>query len=744
MGLFGFDSVGDMFDGGGAGGKGDTFSTEGSVFDKDNTNDYVANGGTGAQPSNAGKVKGTRPTGLKTYTSVGTVGRVMGWANGNKKTDVAKEVDGRQVYTNDDGKQYSYNGLGLPYEVSIENGKVVDTLSIRGEDGLNGYERSIAAAKSQGDDAAVEELEKAQAANGEDDGEAYLGSETILKMAADAGLIKSNEQIQAIINDPAGFLKRHGALLQEKTPTINPNTTGTLLDGTNPNYLLGESPSVDIATADETAAAADIINPGAVTYEASTAANLLGTDENTANAATSEIREENLVDAAQIDMEGAATGRNADGTVSVVGEALNNFATQDISKIIDTSTVAGKLLAQKLGEGNYTDSKATVLGQMEIISGEFKDANNNPVVPPWAQALARDTAKTIAFSGVSGTAQTAAMSNAIMEATLGIAEKEATFFQTLTNKNLDNRQQAIINKASVLSQFEVANLNARQAAAVQNAKSFLEMDMANLTNEQQAEIVNTQAMVDALFNDQSAINAARLFSAESTNEMQKYYDNINAQVSMHNSEQINQMNRFNTGEINDGQEFNSKLEQSRQEFYASMQYSLDVANAKWRQEVTLANTEMEFEAATLDVTNTLDLTTESMTRMWDRVDSVLDYIFTGWDSESDRDAMILAAEIQAQSNQSSGGGGFLDGLFTLGAAYITAKSDKRLKENIEYFDTFNGIKFYTWDWNFEGKKVGANKFPGFGVIAQQVQLKHPKAVSVGDDGYLVVNYGEIL
>ena len=364
-------------------------------------------------------------------------------------------------------------------------------------------------------------------------------------------------------------------------------------------------------------------------------------------------------------------------------------------------------------------------------------------MPPWAQGLARSVSKTMAFSGISGTAMTAAMSNAIMEATLGIAEKEATFFQTITTKNLDNRQQAIINKASVLAKFEVANLDARQAAAVQNAKSFLEMDLTNLTNEQQAEVVNTQAMIDAIFNDQSAINAARLFGAEQSNDMQKYYDNMNAQISLQNSEQINQMNRFNTGEINDGSEFNANLEQSRQEFYANMQYNLDLANAKWRQTVATSNTEMEFEAATTDVKNTLDLSTEAMTRMWDRVDNLLDYVFKGWNAESDREATILAAEIRAQAASSGGGGnGIVDGLFKLGAAWISS-SDERLKENIEYYDTIKGVKYYTWNWNREGLRVGADKYPTFGVIAQEVQKKHPKAVTVGEDGYLMVNYGEI-
>jgi hypothetical protein len=40
--------------------------------------------------------------------------------------------------------------------------------------------------------------------------------------------------------------------------------------------------------------------------------------------------------------------------------------------------------------------------------------------------------RTIAFTGMTGTAAKAAVANAMMEATLGIAESEAKFFQTAT------------------------------------------------------------------------------------------------------------------------------------------------------------------------------------------------------------------------------------------------------------------------------------------------------------------------
>jgi len=364
------------------------------------------------------KVKGSAPSGISKLlgfaTPVGVIGKLAGWANGldpEKDIKDGKVIDGRQMYDNGNGFQYSYNFLGLPYQVEVgADGKLNDYLhkdasgKYPGDEGYNkstsGYEALAQTARDNGDsDGAAAILQEAEDNGNTSSGYATSsGSQAIIDMATQAGMAESNAQIQAIIDDPAGWLKANGATLVDKIPTLDAATLGTLLDPASPNYLLGDTPAVTVETTGDTSTTDTVENPGAVTYDASTTEDLLGTDATTVDAATGEIRDENLVDAAQIDMTGAATGVNADGTVSVTGEALNDFASQDISKIIDTSTVAGKLLAQKLGEGNYTDSKATILGQMEIISAEFKNSNGDPVVPPWAQGLARSVSKTMAFS----------------------------------------------------------------------------------------------------------------------------------------------------------------------------------------------------------------------------------------------------------------------------------------------------------------------------------------------------------
>jgi len=232
------------------------------------------------------------------------------------------------------------------------------------------------------------------------------------------------------------------------------------------------------------------------------------------------------------------------------------------------------------------------------------------------------------------------------------------------------------------------------------------------------------------------VNRRLEFTAD---DFEKFYDQLSTTVELQNSQQINSMKQFNAGEINSTAEFNAAMEDRRQQFYSSMQYNIDTANAAWRQQVTVKNADNMFEAASTDVQNTLDISTEALNRTWDRVDNMLDFIFKGWNGEADRDATILAAQMQAQASQPAKSNGLLDGIFKLGAAWLS--SDRRLKDNIQHTETVKGIRYYTWDWNDKAKALKLDVNTTSGVIAQEVAETHPDAVRAGVGGYLMVNYG---
>lgn len=745
MAIFGYDSVKDMFDGGGKGGSGDSFYSG-------SNSDYVAAGGSNSSDTSfMDRVTNTmdrssenqafrddlyaaaNPNATITRQQA-TIGKVIGAVLGGPIGLTIGTVTRLQQAGKLPGVSLSDTDYAsAPSDVDNRINAIMDDNSLTPE---------------QQDQAINEALAEAVP-----DENVAAATKRFSEIAASVGLDASNESIQGIINDPFGYIKNLGASLSDLAPTVNGDAAGTNLDPTNPNYAVDYATSYDPTTVTAETVTAPLAKT-ADTIVTADATNRVAGDAFTVDAVQGSVSDNALVNADTIvsDIQGLATGTNKDGTTNFVGKALNEAATLNISKVIDTSTAAGKLLAQKLGEGNYTDSKATILGQMSIITDEFKDSAGNPKIPAWGQSVAREINRTVAFTGMTGTAAKAAVANAMMEATLGIAESEAKFFQTVSLENLSNRQQAVINKANVLAQMEVENLNARETAAVNNAKSFLQMDLANLDNAQQAELVNKQNRVDALFTATAEENVNRRLNVSNEMEMTKFYDELAYQAETFNANSLNAAKQFNANAKNAAAEFAISAESSRQQFEANMAYTIDAANAKWRQTVETTNTTIAFEAASTDVKNTLALSTEALNRIWDRVDSQLDYVWRSTEADEQRDFDLLLAEMQAEgaaaaaSSAAKGSiwGSVIGGAATLGAAWLRW-SDIRLKKDIQHFDTLcNGVKIYTWQWNDEAKRIGADQYPGFGVIAQEVQEIYPDAVETGEDGYLKVNYKKVL
>tara|TARA_R100000030_G_scaffold27855_2_gene20318 strand:- start:4281 stop:5882 length:1602 start_codon:yes stop_codon:yes gene_type:complete len=356
----------------------------------------------------------------------------------------------------------------------------------------------------------------------------------------------------------------------------------------------------------------------------------------------------------QADMQGAATGMNEDGTVNYLGDALKDYASQNISNVIDTSTVSGKLLAQQLGEGNYTDSKATITGQLDILAAQFVDeATGEPKIPTWAAGTARNVSRIAAFKGVTGTAATSAMAQAIMEATIPIAESEAGFFRSVTLQNLSNKQQSTINRANVLSKMELTNLDNRMASAIQNSKNFIQMDLSNMDAENQARVINTQARVQSILEDSKAVNTQRMFTAQEQNQSDQFYDNLNASIEQFNASQVNSMKQFDAGEENAISQFNANLENNREQFYKNMQYNIEVSNAKWRQEVTLNEDRQNFEAATRDVAAMLDISSDQLSNIWDRSDALLDYVWKTSENSKNRSHEIVKLKLKGELDEAA-------------------------------------------------------------------------------------------
>lgn len=503
-----------------------------------------------------------------------------------------------------------------------------------------------------------------------------------------------------------------------------------------------------------------------------------------AQAATGDVDPNAISNIDTFDMKGLATGVNSDGTQNAVGASLNTVYTQNISTVVDTSTISGKLLANTLGEGNYTDAKTTVQGQMAVLSEQFIGPNGEPRIPAFAAGAVKGVERMLAFKGVTGTAAMGAVASATMESILPIAQADSAFFQTLTVKNLDAKNTQALNTANILSKMNIADLDTRMTESVQNAKTFMAYDMNNLNNTQQMTIVKTQARQQSIMEDAKQENVRRRFSAESQNQMDMYYDNLGSQISQFNVGQRNALQQFNVGQTNDMSKFNTTLSNQREQYEVTMQRETEIFNEKWRQTIATTNTSMQFEAAALDVKNIANLTSEQLNNMWDRTDALLDFAWKEGENSKDRGLTVwtkkLAFELERYQTEidaiTKKYGYDLDydksvygvdkdyevRMEQIRKEYKAAKinavgsvigavvgaipwSDEKLKTNITKIRKMkNGVTLYKWDWTENAKKMGIGHNPTRGVLAQEVIKTHPHAVKLNSNGYLSVDYGRVL
>jgi hypothetical protein len=99
----------------------------------------------------------------------------------------------------------------------------------------------------------------------------------------------------------------------------------------------------------------------------------------------------------------------------------------------------------------------------------------------------------------------------------------------------------------------------------------------------------------------------------------------------------------------------------------------------------------------------------------------------------------LGASPVPQSTTSSSKPGLFD--YLSAGMGIASLSDARLKTDVEKIGSKDGINFYTWNWNEDGKRVADPKQPKVGVMAQELKETHPHLVQLGPDGFLRVDYG---
>ena len=385
-------------------------------------------------------------------------------------------------------------------------------------------------------------------------------------------VLQSTGDFYGLIERPMPFdlqRQQQGLML----PGIGPSGT---IDNTT-GKMLGDAPTVGTALAD--------------TSNITTTAPTAGSPDLGQVDATTNIGDVGTASAAQISPAGEYVNMSGvQGTVS--SGSLATAATQEL------------------------DQKATTKYQLEQLLSSVEDGTE---MPAWASPAVRKVGAIMQARGLGASSMaSAAITQAVMESGVVIAQQDANKYATIQLQNLNNQQQTALSNAATYASMDKANLSARLQGAVTNAQALLSVDTKNLEARQQSNTISYNALTQKLFKDAAEDNARKQFNAKNELQVDEFFAELEAQVETANKNRISAMSQFNAGEANAQSQFNATVQDARDKFNANMQYAVDQSNVNWRRQVSTANTATQNETNRINVQNLYNANQNALNNLWQK------------------------------------------------------------------------------------------------------------------------------
>ena len=280
--------------------------------------------------------------------------------------------------------------------------------------------------------------------------------------------------------------------------------------------------------------------------------------------------------------------------------------------------IEGAVSEESIAQGATAelDERATLKFQMGEL---FKSFEEGKPPPAWAAPAVRQVGGMMAQRGLGRSSMAAAaISQAIMESGIPIAQQDANKYATIQLQNLNNQQQATLQNAATYAAMDRANLSSAMQAAVNNARAFLQMDTQNLSNEQQLKTIDLQSKFQKLFTDQAQENAARQFNAKSQLQVDQFFTELETQVANANASRMAAMEQFNADQTNAASRYFTKINDARERFNISNENLIQQSNAVWRRNLNTANTAGQNETNRINALNLLGVNQASLDKLWQR------------------------------------------------------------------------------------------------------------------------------
>lgn len=338
---------------------------------------------------------------------------------------------------------------------------------------------------------------------------------------------------------------------------------------------------------------------------------------------------------------------------------------EEVAPEIKIEAPQGELSPEAIAEAAQTEVQQEQLVRFQL--GElYNSIEQGKPLPPWAAGPARAATSIMQQRGLgSSSMAAAATAQAIMEAGVPIAAADAAEYSKINIANLNARQQAVLQNASAMAAMDMANLDSRMKAAVQNAQSFLSIDLQNLNNEQATETLNYQGMLQSLFTDSAAENAASQFNAKNQQQVDEFFSELGVQVDNANANRVAAMEQFNVDQVNSIAQFNATMSDARERFNSTMQVQIDQSNAAWRRQIATADTANLNEAQRQNALNVLQVSQSALSALWQRYRDESAWIVQSTENAAQRSHQMAMLEFEQNANVD---------MFGMESKYATAAS----------------------------------------------------------------------
>jgi hypothetical protein len=347
-------------------------------------------------------------------------------------------------------------------------------------------------------------------------------------------------------------------------------------------------------------------------------------------------------------------------TTTVVDRPEVTYTSAEKS-IADVSQAADALQAAQQDLATV-DPRATVQGQLALLQKQFEGGET----PIWAQGAMRQVSALMAQRGLGSSSVAAeAITNALMQSALPIAQQDSAFYQTVTMQNLANEQQTELQKFNARLTSIFNDQAAENTARNINAASDNEVAQFFANLSQNVALTNT-----------AAYNAMEQFNSTAANQADQFAAELGLRVEELNADTINEMSVFNAEQLNTLSQFNATMKNNREQFQVQNQIAIDASNVQWRRDVNTANTATLNAAIQMDVQNLLGVQQTALNNIWDHYDTLLNFTFKAEESALDRAAQLAIATLDAEARklaaESEGEAGLISGLFTAGASILSS------------------------------------------------------------------------